>query len=97
MRNNPKALGRLSVSRIAVLGVSAGAFLGQMLAGKLGKKRIRCLVSPKGPNDIKVQGSIKGHTCALDLATHEFPSTLVTYNRNDQVVNVEHALIFTVE
>lgn len=94
MRNKPEALGRLNVSRIAVLGASAGAFLGQMLAGKLGKKRIRCLVSVSGPSDIKVQDPIKGHTCALDLATHEFPPTLITHNRNDQVVSVEHALIF---
>ena len=94
MRNRPKALGRLDVSRIAVLGASAGAFLGQMFAGKLGKKRIRCLVSVSGPNDIKVQGPIKGNPCALDLATHEFPPTLITHNRNDQVVGVEHALIF---
>lgn len=83
----PDALAGLDVSRTGVLGASAGGFLGQMLAGKLTKERVRCLVSVSGPSEVPRLGS-EG---PLDLVGPDWPPTLITHNRNDRIVALRHA------
>ncbi|MDE1162028.1 MAG: prolyl oligopeptidase family serine peptidase [Acidobacteriaceae bacterium] len=86
----------IDASRVALVGVSLGAFLSLGLAAMLSaspqepeRKRIRCVVDLSG-------GLIEPFR---DQATKAFPPTLVVHGEADDVVNVRdaHALIARLE
>jgi len=91
VHQGPAVLEGCDVGRVGVLGASAGAFLGQMLAAGLGSAQVRCLVSVSGPSDVRYRRPDGGEDCPLELITPSFPPTLVTHSRNDRVVAFEHA------
>ena len=90
VHGKPAALEGVDCSKVAVLGASAGSYLGLLVAGRLGKARVSCLVSVSGPHSRKL---MDGSTFddALELLSDDFPPVLHTHSRRDEVVSVRHA------
>lgn len=89
--NGPAQLAGADATRPALLGASAGALLAQMVAARLGRQQVRCMVSVSGPSHLEIL-SVQGRHCnAVELAGPDFPPALLTHSRGDRIVPVDEA------
>ena len=89
--SEPAVLEGADVSRLGILGASAGSYLGLLLSAKLTRERVSCLASISGPHSRRMMDGEGRADNLLDLITDAFPPTLHTHSTKDEVVPVEHA------
>jgi len=91
VRTGPPALGGADVSRVGVLGASAGSYLAQMMAAAVGASGLRCVVAVSGPSDVVHELPDGSRHCPLERVSPDWPPVLITHNRNDGIVSAAHA------